>query len=302
MTPLQFPASCPHELETVGDWWRFALSSLTRSDATFGQGTDSAAQDAAFLVLGALSLPLGSFVEMQSYRLCSAEREHVFALLTQRIVNKKPTAYVLGFTEQMGVRFLVDERVLIPRSYIGELLEERLSPWIDEPDADVSVLDLCTGSGCLAVLAADAFPNASVWASDISKDALAIAQSNLEMHGLQDDITLVQSDLFSALKDQRFDVIVSNPPYVTTASMNALPPEFRHEPAIALGAGDDGCDVLVRMLAEAPKHLNPQGILIVDIGHNRDLVEARFPRTPFTWLETAGAEAGVFLLTREQLL
>jgi ribosomal protein L3 glutamine methyltransferase len=301
MTRLQFPASCPHELETVGDWWRFAVSSLNRADAAFGQGTASAEQDAAFLILGTLSLPLASFDSMQAYRLTQAEREYLFRQLSTRVVEKKPTAYILGFTEQMGVRFLVDQRVLIPRSYIGELLEARLSPWIAEPDADLNVLDLCTGSGCLAVLAADALPNASVWASDISADAIAVAQSNLEMHGLQDDITLVQGDLFAAVTGQQFDVIVSNPPYVTQDSMDHLPPEFQHEPALALAAGEDGCEVLVRMLAEAATYLKPRGILIVDVGHNRDLVEARFPRVPFTWLMTEGAEAGVFLLTREQL-
>jgi ribosomal protein L3 glutamine methyltransferase len=301
MTRLQFPASCPHELETVGDWWRFAVSSLNRADAAFGQGTTSAEQDAAFLILGTLSLPLASFDAMQAYRLTKAEREYLFRQLSTRVVEKKPTAYILGFTEQMGVRFLVDQRVLIPRSYIGELLEARLSPWIAEPDSDLNVLDLCTGSGCLAVLAADALPNASVWASDISADAIAVAQSNLDMHGLQDDITLVQGDLFAAVTGQLFDVIVSNPPYVTQDSMDHLPPEFHHEPALALAAGEDGCEVLVRMLAEAATYLKPRGILIVDVGHNRDRVETRFPRLPFTWLITEGAEAGVFLLTREQL-
>jgi ribosomal protein L3 glutamine methyltransferase len=298
---IAFPNACPLELATVGDWWRFAVSSLNRADASFGQGTEDAAQDAAFLVLGALSLPLDSFNSMQGFTLANDEREKVFSLLKERVVNQRPTAYLLGFTEQAGVRFLVDERVLIPRSYIGELLETQLSPWIDDPHASLNVLDLCTGSGCLAILAADAFPNATLTASDISADALAVARSNLEMHGLSDAISVVQGDLFAALQGERYDIILSNPPYVTSESMAALPTEFTHEPSLALAAGDDGCDVLVRMLEQAKSHLKPSGILVVDIGHNRELVESRFPRLPFTWLATEGADAGVFLLSREQL-
>jgi ribosomal protein L3 glutamine methyltransferase len=302
MTAINFPATCPRELETVADWWRFAISSLTRADVALGQGTDRIEDDAAFLILGALSLPLGNLDEVRGCRLTMVERDQVFSLLKRRAIEKIPTAYLLGFTEQMGVRFIVNENVLIPRSYIGELLENQLSPWVEAPDEPMRLLDLCTGSGCLAILAVDAFPQAQVWGSDISAAALDVARRNCEMHGLQDDITLRQGDLFTAVQGERFDIIVSNPPYVTVESMAALPEEFRHEPALALAAGQDGCDVLVRMFADAAKHLNPNGILIVDIGHNRDLVEARFPTINFTWLATEGAEAGVFLLTREQLL
>ncbi len=302
MTAIKFPATCPRELETVADWWRFAISTLTRADVALGQGTDRVEDDAAFLILGALSLPLGNLDEVRGCRLTFDERDQVFALLKRRVLDKMPTAYLLGFTEQMGVRFIVNENVLIPRSYIGELLASQLSPWVETPDEPMRVLDLCTGSGCLAILAADAFPQADVWASDISAAALDVARRNCEMHGLQDDVTLCEGDLFSALHGERFDLILSNPPYVTNESMAALPDEFRHEPALALAAGDDGCNVLVRMFADAPKHLNSGGQLIVDVGHNRDLVEARFPTINFTWLATEGAEAGVFLLTREQLL
>jgi ribosomal protein L3 glutamine methyltransferase len=301
MTVVDFPATFPSELETIGDWWRYSVSCLNRADAAFGQGTDSAEQDAAFLVLGALSLPLTSLDEMRSFRLTMVERNTLYALLKQRVVDHRPTAYVLGFTEQMGVRFKVDERVLIPRSYIGELLENQLTPWVSDPDAEMTVLDLCTGSGCLAVLAADAFSYAQVWASDLSVDAIAVAKQNIEMHGLTELITLKQGDLFAPLAAQKFDLILSNPPYVTQASMDALPAEFRREPAMALGAGVDGCDVLARMLADAPKYMNPKALLLVDIGNNRELVEARFPKLQFTWLATEGAEAGVFMLTREQL-
>ena len=302
MTTPAFPSQCPVELETVGDWWRFAVSSLYRADAAFGQGTDSAEQDASFLVLGALSLPLSALDEMRSFRLTLPERESLFGLLTQRVVERRPSAYVLGFTEQMGVRFLVDERVLIPRSYIGELLENQLAPWVENPDAELAVLDLCTGSGCLAVLAADAFPCASIVASDLSPDAAAVAQKNFEMHGLDNLISLRTGDLFAPLKGETFDIILSNPPYVTEDSMSALPKEFCREPTLALEAGEDGCDVLVRILADAPQHLKASGLLFVDVGHNRELVEARFPALAFTWLATQGAEAGVFMLTRAQLM
>ncbi len=300
-TTLMLPAHCPTELETIGDWWRYSVSCLNRSDAAYGQGTVDAQQDAAFLVLGALSLPLTSFDEMHAFRLSQDEREMLFSALKQRIVERRPTAYVLGFTEQMGVRFLVDERVLIPRSYIGELLENQLAPWVTDSNAELAVLDLCTGSGCLAVLAADAFPYASIWASDVSSDAATVARKNFEMHGLDELIELRHGDLFAPLVDQKFDIILSNPPYVTDESMNSLPKEFRREPALALAAGADGCDVLVRMLADAPAHMNKNGLIIVDIGNNRELVEQRFPTLPFTWLATEGADAGVFMLSKEQL-
>jgi ribosomal protein L3 glutamine methyltransferase len=296
-----FPAHCPTELETIGDWWRFAVSCLNRADASYGQGTVDAEQDAAFLVLGAMSLPLTSLDEMRTFRLSLSEREGLFSMLKQRVVEHRPTAYVLGFTEQMGVRFLVDERVLIPRSYIGELLETQLSPWVADAEAELSILDLCTGSGCLAVLAADAFPDAEICAVDVSTDATAVAQSNLKMHGLDETIELFQGDLFAPLAGRKFDIILSNPPYVTDDSMRALPAEFRQEPALALAAGADGCDVLARMLADAPAHMNANGMIVVDIGHNRDLVEQRFPTLPFTWLATEGADAGVFVLSKEQL-
>ena len=278
---LIFPNAVPQELATIGDWWRFAVSSFARVNAQYGQGTEDAGQDAVFLVLGALDLPLDSFEQMQRYSLTGYERKHVFNALRRRVVDRVPTAYVLGFVEQMGLRFQVDERVLIPRSFIGELLDKGLPDFIPEPAQIDSVLDLCTGSGCLAILAAHAFPEADITASDISADALDVARANVAKHGFQRDITLTKSDLFQNLSDQRFDVIFSNPPYVTTDNMSALPEEFRHEPSLALAAGADGNDVLRRMLAAAKSHLNLGGMLIVDVGHNRRLVEDAFPTVPF---------------------
>lgn len=299
MQTLVFPNAVPQELATIGDWWRFAVSSLARVNAQYGQGTEDAGQDAVFLVLGALDLPLGSFEQMHTYSLTGYERKHVFNALRRRVVDRVPSAYVLGFVEQMGLRFEVDERVLIPRSFIGELLDRGLADFIPEPDQIDSVLDLCTGSGCLAILAAHAFPEADITASDISADALDVARANVSKHGFQQDITLVKSDLFQNLGDQRFDVILSNPPYVTTDSMDALPEEFRHEPSLALAAGADGNDVLRRMLSEAKSRLNAGGMLIVDVGHNRHLVEDAFPTLPFMWLATEASDAGVFLLRVE---
>ena len=296
---LIFPNAVPQELATIGDWWRFAVSSLARVNAQYGQGTTEAGQDAVFLVLGALDLPLDSFEQMHSYSLTGYERKHVFNALRRRVVDRVPTAYVLGFVEQMGLRFEVDERVLIPRSFIGELLDTGLPDFIPEPTHIDSVLDLCTGSGCLAVLAAHAFSGADITASDISADALDVARANVAKHGFQQDISLIKSDLFQNLGEQRFDVILSNPPYVTTSSMDTLPDEFRHEPSLALAAGVDGNDVLRRILADAKSHLNPSGMLIVDVGHNRNLVEDAFPTLPFMWLATEANEAGVFLLRAE---
>lgn len=299
---LIFPNAVPQELATIGDWWRFAVSSLARVNAQYGQGTEDAGQDAVFLVLGALDLPLDSFAQMHSFSLTGYERKHVFNALRRRVVDRVPTAYVLGFVEQMGLRFEVDERVLIPRSFIGELLDKGLPDFIPEPDQIDAVLDLCTGSGCLAILAAHAFPEADITASDISADALDVARVNVAKHGFQQDITLVKSDLFHNLSNERFDVILSNPPYVTTESMNALPEEFRHEPSLALAAGSDGNDLLRRLLAEAKTHLNPGGMLIVDVGHNRALVEDAFPTLPFLWLATEASDAGVFLLRVEDFV
>lgn len=298
---LTFPNAVPQELATIGDWWRFAVSSMARVNAQFGQGSVDAGQDSVFLILGALDLPLDSFEQMKGYALTGFERKHVFNALRQRIVDRVPTAYILGFVEQMGLRFAVDERVLIPRSFIGELLDTGLADFIPEPDQIDAVLDLCTGSGCLAILAAHAFAEAAITASDISPEALEVAQVNVTRHGLARDITLIKSDLFEQIGTQRFDVILSNPPYVTADSMAALPEEFLREPRVALAAGVDGNDVVRRILAEAKRHLNADGLLIVDVGHNRHLVEDAFPSLPFMWLATAASDGGVFLLRAEQL-
>ena len=241
---LVFPNAVPQELATIGDWWRFAVSSLARVNAQYGQGTEDAGQDAVFLVLGALDLPLASFEQVHTYSLTGYERKHVFNALRRRVVDRVPVAYVLGFVEQMGLRFEVDERVLIPRSFIGELLDKGLPDFIPEPTEIDSVLDLCTGSGCLAILAAHAFSEADITASDVSPDALDVARANVAKHGFQQDITLVRSDLFENLGDQRFDVILSNPPYVTTASMNVAMSRVLRWPQVQMAT--TYCDACLR--------------------------------------------------------
>lgn len=301
MKSVAFPAAPPGELTTVGDWWRFALSSLNRVGAVYGQGTSDAEQDASFLVLGALALPLDDLDRFRNHRLTVGEQAHLFECLRRRVVDRLPTAYVVGFTQQLGVRFAVDPRVLIPRSYLGELIVAGLDPWVEDSDAELSILDLCTGSGCLAILAAYTFPNAFIAASDLSHEALDLAASNIAAHDMAGEIRLREGDLFTPWGIERFDLIVSNPPYVTDESMDRLPPEFRHEPRLALAAGTDGCDVLIRMLAVAKRHLKPDGMIFVDVGHNRELVEARFPKLPFNWVATEGADDGVFMLRREDL-
>ncbi len=289
----------PEDLLTVLDWWRFAVSELTRAGAAFGQGTVSATDDAAFLVLGGLDLPLGDIEPFAHARLTPAERAHLHALLAARTRQRKPTAYVLGFTELVGQRFRVDPNVLIPRSYLAELVVDDAPPWLEGPPE--RILDMCTGSGCLAILAAQVFPDAHVIAVDLSPEALAVARENVQLHSLENRISLRQGDGLSAVRGERFDLILCNPPYVTTASMDALPPEFRWEPALALAAGEDGNAFLRHFLPALPAHLTARGVTLVDVGHNRRLVEAAFPDLPFTWLATEGAEDGVFLLRRGDL-
>jgi ribosomal protein L3 glutamine methyltransferase len=294
-------ASLLDELLTVRDWLRWGASRFNEARLFFGHGCDNAHDEAAWLILHALHLPPDRLEPYLDARLTRDERRAVLELLQQRIVRRLPAAYLTHEAWQGGYKFYVDERVLIPRSYFAELLAEGFAPWVSDPQAIESALDLCTGSGCLAILMALAFPHARIDASDISKDALAVAQRNVADYGLQERIRLVQGDLFAPLGRRRYDIIISNPPYVTAQAMRALPPEYRHEPALALAAGEDGLAIVRRILAEAKKRLQPQGLLAVEVGHNRDIVEAAFPRLPFTWLDTESGQGKIFLLRREEL-
>ena len=289
------------DLLTVRDVLRFAVSRFREADVFFGHGFTDARHEAGYLIGWALHLPHATFDEWLDARLTVMERERVLALIEQRITTRKPAAYLTGEAWLGEFRFTVDERVLVPRSFIAGLLGEQFAPWIREPDEVETALDLCTGSGCLAVLLAAAFPNANIDAADLSDDALAVARRNVDDHKLGDRIELVKSDLFHALTDRRYDVIVSNPPYVDALSMAALPAEYRHEPALGLAAGDDGLDIVHRLLRDAHRHLTPSGILVVEIGHNRDALEAAYPGIAFTWLDTPAGDEYVFLLARGQL-
>lgn len=289
------------QLSTVRDLLRFAVSRFNEANLFFGHGTQNAYDEAAYLILHSLHLPLDTLEPFLDARLTSEELGSVLHILERRTKERIPSAYLTHEAWLGDFRFYVDERVIVPRSFIAELLREQLSPWVEDPETVTSALDLCTGSGCLAILMAHAFPNAEIDAADISPDALEVAQRNVSDYGLEQHIRLVQSDLFSNLAGQHYDVIISNPPYVNAPSVEALPPEYRHEPELALGSGEDGLDATRIILREAPKHLNPGGILVVEIGHNRDAVELAFPELPFSWLETSAGDEFVFLLRREQM-
>jgi ribosomal protein L3 glutamine methyltransferase len=225
----------------------------------------------------------------------------VQAVIERRVRERIPAAYLTHEAWLGAHRFYVDERVIVPRSFIAELLDEQLAPWVENPDEVGHALDLCTGSGCLAILAALAFPNAVVDAVDLSKEALDVAAKNVADYGLADRVELIESDLFAALDGRSYDVILSNPPYVNAESVAALPPEYQAEPALALGSGEDGLDATRQILAEAKAHLNPGGLLVVEIGYNRDALEAAYPALPFTWLDTESGDQFVFMLRREDL-
>jgi len=288
-------------LITVRDWLRFAASRFNEAQLFFGHGSDNAFDEAAYLILHTLHLPLDRLDPFLDASLTHGESEQVQAVIERRVRERLPAAYLTKEAWLVEHRFYVDERVIVPRSFIAELLNEQLAPWIESPDVIEHVLDLCTGSGCLAILATEAFPHAQVDAVDLSGDALEVASRNVADYGLQDRIELIESDLFAALQGRSYDVIVSNPPYVNADSVAALPAEYQAEPALALGSGEDGLDATRQILAQAKAHLNPGGLLVVEIGHNRDVLEAAYPTLPFTWLDTAGGDQFVFLLRREDL-
>ncbi|MDK9704317.1 MAG: 50S ribosomal protein L3 N(5)-glutamine methyltransferase [Sulfuritalea sp.] len=293
--------SATDELVTVRDWLRWAVSHFNEAGLAYGHGTDNAWDEAVWLVLATLHLPRDTLEPWLDARLTTSERLTLLNNLQQRVVHRLPTAYLVQEAWLGPFRFYVDQRVIVPRSYFAELLEHGFAPWIEDPEAVASALDLCTGSGCLAILMAHAFPHASVDAIDISDDALAVARRNIADYRLEDRVQAIESDLFTAVKGKRYDLILSNPPYVTAAAMAALPAEYRHEPALALAAGADGLDVVRRILAEAREHLNPGGVLAVEVGHNQDLVTEAFPDLPAVWLDTEHAEGKVFLVARDDL-
>lgn len=282
------------------DWLRFAVSRFSEAGLSFGHGTTNAHDEAAYLILHTLKLPLDRLDPFLDKALSAEETEAVSRVLRLRVDQRVPAAYLTNEAWLGDFRFYVDERVIVPRSYIAELLRDELSPWVKDPDSVGAVLDLCTGSGCLALLLAQAFPNARVDATELSPDALEVARKNVTDYGLEDRIRLVSGDLFAGLTGP-YELIVSNPPYVNADSMAALPPEYRAEPQMALAGGQDGLDIVRRIVSGAGAHLDEDGLLVVEIGHNRQALERAFPRLPFIWLETSGGDGFVFLLTGAQL-
>ena len=288
-------------LATLRDYVRYAASRFAEANLCFGHGTAGPLDEAAALVLHALHLPYdlpGGYFEA---RLIPEERERVHALIERRVAERKPLAYLTHEAPFAGLSFYVDERVLVPRSPIAELIESQFAPWLEDPDAVTDILDLCTGSGCIAIACAHAFPNAAVDAADISPDALEVARVNIGRHELEGQVRAVLSDVYSGLHGKRYDLIVSNPPYVNLAEWESLPAEFHAEPRLGLESGEDGLDCARNILRDAHRHLKPNGILVVEVGSAADALMRAYPEVPFCWLDFERGGDGVFLLTAEQI-
>ena len=289
---------------TLRDLFRHAVSRFNAAGLVYGHGTTNAVDEAAFLVLEALRLPIDALDPFLDAKLTHEERTRLLSLIDARVATRKPAAYLLNRAYIQGVPFYVDERVIVPRSFIGELLFHGLvgeGSLIEEPDAIESVLDLCTGGGSLAILAARTFANARIDAVDLSADALAVAHRNVEEHGLAERIALHQGDLFAPLGDRRYDLILTNPPYVDAEAFAAFPPEYVAEPRLAHEGGLDGLDIVRRILREAGAHLTPEGVLVCEIGTGRALLQSEFPELPLLWLDTEESEGEVFLVRAANL-
>ncbi len=288
------------ELLTLFDFVRYGVSRFVEAKLVFAHGTVDPVAEAAFLVGEALHLHPDQFETFANARVTAAEARNILDLIHRRVTTRKPAAYLVNKIYMRGLPFYVDERVIVPRSFIGELLDSHFGgeaegvSLIDDPAEVESVLDLCTGSGCLAILAARHFPNAEIDAVDVSRDALGVAARNVAEHGLEDRVSLHRGDLFAPIGDRRYDLIISNPPYVDAEGMAALPPECRAEPKLAFAGGADGLDIARRILSEAGRHLTPEGGLLCEIGRGRENLEAAFPDLPLLWLDTEDSEGEVF--------
>jgi ribosomal protein L3 glutamine methyltransferase len=283
------------------DWLSYAERRFRAARLRFGHGTHSARDEAAWLLTSLLGLPHEGLARSLAYELTARKRRSAARLIEERVRTRRPLAYLLKEAWLGEHRFYVDGRVIVPRSFIAELLRDRLAPWISRPMQVSRALDLCTGSGCLAVLLALAFPHATVDAIDISRSALAVARRNLRAYRLGRRVRLARADLFTGMKPAQYDLIVANPPYVGAAAMRRLPIEYRREPRLALDGGRDGLEFVRRILLAATDFLRPRGLLVVEIGHNRRRLERAFPRLPFVWPETSAGYDCVFVLSREDL-
>ncbi|NWN90474.1 50S ribosomal protein L3 N(5)-glutamine methyltransferase [Marinobacter adhaerens] len=287
------------DLHTVRDYLRYASSQFAASPVFFGHGTDNVWDEAVYLVIRSLHLPVDNNAVFLDARLTRAERQLVYERIRRRIDERVPLAYLLGEAWFMGMPFHVDERVLVPRSPIAELIENGFQPWLGDKPVE-RVLDLCTGSGCIGIGAASVFEDASVDLSDVSPEALAVAESNIDLHELRDRVRTVQSDVFSHISG-RYDIIVSNPPYVDAEDLGDMPEEFHHEPVLGLAAGNDGLEIAHRIIAKAADHLTPGGLLVVEMGNSWVALDEAYPELPFIWLEFANGGDGVFALTEQDL-
>lgn len=286
---------------TVRDLLRFAVSRFNQAELSFGHGSANAYDEAAYLILHTLHLPLDLLEPFLDARLSAAEIDAVLNVIERRAGQRVPAAYITQEAWMHGFRFYVDERVIVPRSFIGELLQDGLQPYVEDPEQVGAVLELCTGSGCLAILAAHAFPNADIDAVDLSAPALEVATRNVVDYHLDDRVALFEGDLYAPLAERRYDVIISNPPYVNAASMQELPAEYKHEPDMALAGGADGMDIVRRIIAEARNWLTDDGVLVVEIGNERANVEAAFGGLDLVWLSTSAGDDNVFLIQAADL-
>jgi len=293
--------SVSQQLQTIGDYIRFASSQFNQADLFFGHGSDNAWDEAVALIMFAIHLPVNVSQQVLSYQLVEEEKNTIIALIEQRINKGIPAAYITNQVYFANLPFFVDERVLVPRSPIAELIKKRFTPYINELTPPSRILDLCTGSGCIAIACAIEFPDSDVDAVDLSIDALNVAQINIENHGLSEQVIPIHSDVFSGVENLTYDLIVTNPPYVDQEDMASLPLEYTHEPEMGLGSGVDGLDVVRQILAQSAQHLNDNGILICEVGNSQIHVEALYPHVPFIWIDFEDGGHGVFMLTKAQL-
>jgi ribosomal protein L3 glutamine methyltransferase len=290
------------ELHTINDWLRWTTTQFSASGIFFGHGADNAWDEALQLILPSLSLPIDMPKEVVSAKLTSSEKQRLINLIAERINNRTPTAYLTNQAYFAKMPFYVDERVLVPRSPFAELIEKRFSPWLKQPDSVTRILDMCTGSACIAIALAEAFPNAEVDAVDISFDALAVADINITDYQLTHRVFPIQSDVFSGVPMQKYDLIVANPPYVDAEDMSDLPEEFLHEPELGLASGEDGLDVTRTLLAEASEHLTDSGLLFVEVGNSMVHMDELYPGVPFEWIEFERGGLGVFVISKADLI